>query len=183
MKRPNLMVCTIIRRKYRKKYERKPPTSKTVRYFDSIENRIPRLTENEVTLYKQWTRNIRTSMTKNTLWPSGLEHWTKELVIEYICRLQSEFWKSSGLRKEFQRCNDLTEKHILVYSNRPKLVPQLRVFSLIYKKLRRQSRTLKICHLFLEYRSRTTVYTFAYDYHVNSWREKNRVLVTFTKFY
>lgn len=153
MKRPNLMVGTIIRKKYRKKYKRKPLSSSSVKYFNSLENRAPKASIKETELYEKWTKAIRRDMERRHIWPTGLEEWTQETISEYVRRLQNQFWKSTGVKKSLIVEN---KYHVLIQIlNYPrKDYPQghylLRVFRAIYKyKIRRYIRRMKICDLSL----------------------------------
>lgn len=151
MKRPNLMVGIIIRKKYRRKYERKSLTSSSVRYFNSLENRSAKLSIKETELYEKWTKTIRKDMEEKNLWPTGLEVWTQETISEYVRRLQNQFWKSTGVKKSLIIEN---KYHVLIQilDYPRKDYPQghylLRVFRAIYKyKIRRYIRRMKICDL------------------------------------
>lgn len=151
MKRPNLMVGNIIRKKYRQKHERKPPTSTSVRYFNSLQNRSVKLSISETELYEKWTIAIRENMEKKHVWPTGTEEWTQELVSEYIRQLQIQLWKNVKVPKKFLNNN---KHYVLIqmvdYPNRrfPDGRHLLRVFRAIYKnKIRRYVRRQKICDL------------------------------------
>lgn len=93
------MVGKIIPKNHFKNKARKPPTSPSVRYFNSLQNRSVRLSIKEAELYEKWTKAIRKEMEEKNLWPTSTEKWTQELVSEYIKQLQIQLWKSVKVEK------------------------------------------------------------------------------------
>ncbi|MES2985724.1 MAG: hypothetical protein V4686_01190 [Patescibacteria group bacterium] len=181
MKRPHLMVAKIIRKRPRVK---KPIESKSVKYFNSLQNRTPKLSSPLASVYELWTTNIRQSMQEKKIWPIGTEEWTYVLVMEYVKRLQSEFWKSSRVDQDLilklnfsKKVDYLAERYELLY-------PLLKVFNIIfYSKLKRHTAKWKICRLPIQRWYISPLYTYTHKYEMNRCQEKVSVEARFEKFY
>lgn len=72
---------------------KRPPESNFVRFFKSLENR-GRESVRTGTIYDLWTKRIRSEMEKAGTWPTGMQEYSAEVIIEYISRLQRIFWTS-----------------------------------------------------------------------------------------
>lgn len=125
-----------------KKCDKKTPVT-SVEFFEDLQNRGP---FNPNSLFEKWTKKIRSDMEREGLWIKEDTNLV-EFVIEYISRLQREFWDEYP--GDFDKIDAIGTVFYRDFSDNKNLP---RIFKLIYSKIRIWGLRMKIFGLCAWYR-------------------------------
>jgi hypothetical protein len=128
------------RKRFAKKKEEKLVKSDFVRFMEGLEKWKGKISMYDP-IHERWTKTIRADMEKAGTWPKPDQEMTPSIIVEYLSRLQAEFWKEFP-NERWNRVYWFTEYY------KARFKPYRFVMERIWKKIRRkgkQTRAYKVC--------------------------------------